>query len=51
MGKNNWLIDELESIFRQIYFQNTMFDLVFFENDKYAYLNHVRNCFYIADIF
>ena len=51
MGENNWSIDELEWICQQVSFQNTMFDPVFFENDKYAYLNHVKNCFYIADIF
>lgn len=49
--KNNWSIDELEWICQQISFQNTMLDPVFFENDKYAYLNHIKNCFCIADIF
>ena len=49
--KNNWLIDELEWICQQIYFQNTMFDPVIFENEEYAYLNHVENCFYMGDSF
>ena len=49
--KKNWSIDELEWICQQISFQNTMLDPVFFENDKYAYLNHIKNCFCIADIF
>ena len=49
--KNNWSIDQLEWICRQILFQKTMVDPVFFINDKFAYLNHVKNCFYMADIF
>ena len=49
--KNNWSIDELEWICQQIYFQNTMFDPVIFENEEYAYLNHVENCFYMGDSF
>ena len=49
-NKNKWKIKELKWICSQINYDNKMVDPNLFLDDPVAYIVHVKNCFYLAQI-
>ena len=47
--ENKWPTDKLKWICNEIYLKNSLFDPDFFINDECAYLNHVKNCYYMRN--
>ena len=47
--ENKWSTDELKWICNKIYLKNSLFDPDFFINDKFAYLNHGKNCYFMRN--
>ena len=49
-NKNKWKIKELKWICSQINYDNKMVDPNLFLDDPAAYIVHIKNCFYLAQI-
>ena len=44
-----WDIDELKWICYKLDYNNELFDPHNFIDDKFAYVNHVKNCYYLEN--
>ena len=44
-----WDIDELKWICYKLDYNNELFDPHNFIDDKFAYVNHVKNCYYLQN--
>ena len=44
-----WDIDELKWICYKLGYNNELFDPHNFIDDKFAYVNHIKNCYYLEN--